>query len=122
MFFQENIESLARANDNFRKVVHTGSYSQVVLMNVPVGEEIGEETHEVDQILFFVEGEGEAIMDGETRLVEEGDLVFVPAGTRHNFRNTGTSDWKLYTIYSPPEHPENTIHKTKAEAELEEDY
>lgn len=116
--FHENIAYMAGENTNFRQVVYTGEYSQMVLMSLRPGEEIGEEVHEmVDQILFFAEGEGEAIVSGETKEVEAGDAVFVPAGTKHNFKNTGSEDLKIYTIYSPPNHPEGTVHKTKAEAE-----
>jgi mannose-6-phosphate isomerase-like protein (cupin superfamily) len=120
MAFHENIEQLALENDNFRKVVCTGEYAQVVLMSLQPGEEIGEETHDVDQMLCFVEGEGEAILEGRVSAVHEKDLVFVPAGTKHNFRNTSTDGWKLYSIYAPPEHPEGTIHRTKEDADAEE--
>ena len=118
MAFQTNLKELAKENIFFRKVVYTGKYSQLVLMSIPVGGEIGEETHPtVDQILFFVEGEGEAILEGKASPVEEHGVVFVPAGTLHNFKNTGDEDLKLYTVYSPPQHPDGTVHKTKEEAE-----
>ncbi len=119
--FHENIKKLARENDNYRKVVYTGDVSQVVLMNLLPGEEIGMETHPVtDQILFLVEGEGEAIVKGETSIFKESDIVFVPAGTPHNFKNTGDKPLKLYTIYSPPVHRDGLVVKTKDEA-LEEE-
>lgn len=118
MAFQANIENLAKENNFFRKVVYTGKHSQLVLMSIDVGSEIGEEVHpNVDQILFFVEGKGEAILDSKSSPVEEGDVVFVPAGTLHNFKNTGDKPLKLYTVYSPPQHPDGTIHRTKKEAE-----
>ena len=121
MSFQANIKSLDKENALFRKVIYTGKYIQLVLMSIPMGEEIGEETHEtVDQILFFVKGEGEAIIKGESKPIGKGDAVFVPAGTLHNFKNTGEDDLKLYTVYSPPNHPDGTIHKTKEEAEAAE--
>lgn len=121
MFFQANIRNLAKENKFFRKVVYTGKYVQLVLMNIPAGGEIGEETHEtVDQIFYFVEGKGEAILNGESKPVEEGDVVFVPAGTLHNFKNKGEGDWKLYTTYSPPNHPDGTVHETKEEADAAE--
>ena len=102
-------------------MLHTGEHSQIVAMSIPVGGDIGEEVHpNTDQMLFFVDGEGEAILDGETRKVEEHDVVFVPAGTRHNFKNTGDEDLKLFTVYAPPEHPDGTIHKTKEEAQKAE--
>ena len=118
----ENIKRLTKENDNFRKVIYTGEWSQLVLMSIPVGEEIGEETHRgTDQILVLIEGEGEAILNGKASKFEKRDIVFVPAGTRHNFKNTGDEDLKLYTVYAPPAHAEGTVHKTKAEAEKEEE-
>ena len=88
----------------------------------PAGEEIGEETHQGDQILFFVEGEGEAILEGESSPVSSGDYVFVPAGTLHNFVNTGSEPLRLLTTYAPPEHPHGTVHRTKAEADAAEEH
>lgn len=116
--YAEDIKKLTKENTNFRKVLHTGLHSQIVAMNIPVGEDIGEEVHErVDQILYFVDGNGEAILNGEVRTVAEHDIVFVPAGTTHNFKNMGDKDLKLFTIYSPPEHLDGTIHATKADAQ-----
>ena len=113
-----DIRRLALENDDFRREVTTGPHSQVVLMSVAPGSEIGDEVHEdVDQVLVFVEGTGEAVLDGDTSGVGPGDLVFVPAGTRHNFLNRGDGALKLYTVYSPPEHPEGTVHHTKEEAD-----
>lgn len=120
--YATDIKKLTEENTNFRTVLHTGQHSQIVAMSIPVGGDIGEETHEdTDQMLFFVDGEGEAILSGETRKVEEHDVVFVPAGTTHNFKNVGDEDLKLFTVYAPPEHPDGTVHKTKAEAEAAED-
>jgi mannose-6-phosphate isomerase-like protein (cupin superfamily) len=119
--FLDDITARARANDDFRRVVATGEHGQVVLMTIPTGGEIGEEVHDhVDQVLAFVEGRGEAILDGETGPVGPGSLVFVPAGTRHNFRNTGDSPLRLWTVYAPPEHPDGIVHHTKAEADAAE--
>ncbi len=116
-----DIRRLARENEDFRREVMTGPHSQVVLMSVAPGSEIGEEVHDdVDQVLVFVEGTGEAVLEGQSSGVEPGDLVFVPAGTRHNFVNRGDTALKLYTIYSPPEHPAGTIHHTKEEADASE--
>jgi mannose-6-phosphate isomerase-like protein (cupin superfamily) len=116
-----DILRLAAGNGSFRREVLTGPKAQVVLMSVPPGGEIGEEVHEdVDQVLVFVEGEGEAILAGESSPVSPGRLVLVPAGTRHNFVNRGSDDLKLYTIYAPPEHPPGTVHETKAEADAAE--
>jgi mannose-6-phosphate isomerase-like protein (cupin superfamily) len=90
-------------------------------MNIPPGGEIGEETHEgVDQVLVFIDGEGAAMLDGERSAVGPGRLVLVPAGTRHNFINTGSSDLRLYTVYAPPEHAAGTVHRTKADADADE--
>ncbi len=117
---QGNYEALARANENFRQVLETGEHAQLVVMTLVPGEEIGEETHEGDQILFFVEGEGEAILEGESSAVRAGDYVFVPAGTLHNFVNRGSEPLRLLTTYAPPEHPHGTVHRTKAEADAAE--
>ena len=117
MAFNEDIVSRAKANSYFREVLSTGPNSQVVVMSIPPGGDIGSEVHpDVDQVLVFVQGEGEAILDGEKSVVSVDRLVHVPAGTRHNFVNTGKTDLRLYTIYAPPEHAPGTIHKTKAEA------
>lgn len=111
-----DILDLARRNDFFRKEVHTGEHSQLVLMSLKPGEEIGEEVHDVDQILYFVTGEGSAVLNGEESKVKTGSLVVVPAGTRHNFTNVGREVLKLFTVYAPPEEKPGTIHRTKAEA------
>jgi mannose-6-phosphate isomerase-like protein (cupin superfamily) len=116
-----DIQRQARDNDDFRREVMTGPHSQVVLMSVEPGGEIGEEVHDdVDQVLVFVDGTGEAVLGGDSRSVEPGDLVFVPAGTRHNFVNRGDTALKLYTVYSPPEHAAGTVHHTKEEADAAE--
>jgi mannose-6-phosphate isomerase-like protein (cupin superfamily) len=118
MAFNQDIVKLAKANVYFREVLATGPNSQVVVMSIPPGGEIGSEVHpDVDQVLVFVQGEGQAILDGEKSAVSVDRLVHVPAGTRHNFVNTGQTDLRLYTIYAPPEHAPGTIHKTKAEAD-----
>lgn len=121
--FNENLLKITKENTNFRKVLYTGPKSQLVVMNIPPGEDIGEETHETtDQILFVVAGEGEAILNEESQKVRAGDAVFVSAGTKHNFKNIGNSDLKLYTVYSPPAHKDGTVHPTKKEADVEEHY
>ena len=118
MPFNEDIVKRAKANSYFREVLATGPHSQVVVMSIPPGGDIGEEVHDdVDQTLVFVGGEGQAILDGEKSAVAVDRLVQVPAGMRHNFVNTGKVDLRLYTIYAPPEHKPGTIHKTKAEAD-----
>lgn len=118
--FEVDIKKAAKENEDFRRVLYAGENSQLVLMSIVVGEDIGEEVHHVDQILFFVDGQGEAILNGDSRSVEEHDVVFVPSGTKHNFKNTGDEPLKLFTVYAPPQHPDGTVHKTKAEAESAE--
>lgn len=112
-----------RQNEAFRDEVITGQESQLVLMTIQPGDEIGAEVHgDHDQILVFVEGEGQAIIDDETLDVKANDLVFVHAGVKHNFINTGSKPLKLYTVYAPPEHSAGTRHETKAEADAAEDH
>ncbi|MCA1777567.1 MAG: cupin domain-containing protein [Loktanella sp.] len=116
------VVDLARENDEFRKVIWTGDNTQLVLMAIPEGGEIGGEVHEGhDQLLYFVAGTGVAkIGDAETE-IGDGDVSIVPSGTFHNFRNTGSGMLKLFTTYSPPEHPPGTEHATKAEADANPD-
>jgi mannose-6-phosphate isomerase-like protein (cupin superfamily) len=121
MALNKDIVTLVKQNRWFREVVMTGPRAQVVVMNIPPGGEIGEEVHDaVDQVLVFVDGEGSAIIEGERTAVGPGRLVLVPAGTRHNFINTGPQDLRLYTVYTPPQHAQGTIHRTKAEADADE--
>ena len=117
-----NIEDLTLKNSYFRQVLYTGKHAQLVLMSLKAKEEIGMEVHEtVDQFFRFEKGEGKVIIDAEEFVVGDGDSVIVPAGSKHNVVNTSDSeDLKLYTIYSPPNHPDGTIHKTKEEADLAE--
>lgn len=123
-FYSAEVERLARENENFRQVLYTAERSQLVLMSLKAGEEIGEEVHEgIDQVLAFVQGEGEAVIEGVRSPVRAGSVFVVPSGTRHNFIAAGGSSLKLYTVYSPPEHPDGTVHKTKEEAdEYERDH
>jgi mannose-6-phosphate isomerase-like protein (cupin superfamily) len=115
------IATIAEKNPDFRRVLWTGEHTQLVIMTIPPGGEIGEEVHEVDQILTFVSGVGRAEVGGKTRNVAQGDLVVVPAGKRHNFTNDGPNPLVLYTVYGPPEHADGAVHKTKEEADrLEE--
>jgi mannose-6-phosphate isomerase-like protein (cupin superfamily) len=121
MAFNVDIVATARANTYFRQILSTGANAQVVVMSIPPGGEIGEETHaDVDQVLAFVDGEGLAILEGAESPVGPDRLVHVPAGTRHNFINTGPGDLRLYTVYAPPQHAPGTIHATKAEADADE--
>jgi mannose-6-phosphate isomerase-like protein (cupin superfamily) len=116
------IATVAEQNPDFRRVLWTGEHSQLVVMTIPPDGEIGEEVHpDTDQILTFVSGVGEARIEDEKKPVAQGDLVCVPAGTRHNFVNTGPNPLVLYTVYGPPEHATNAVHKTKEEAEEAEE-
>lgn len=120
--YTEDIKHKTKANTNFRTVLHTGAHSQIVAMSIPVGEDIGMEVHPTtDQMLFIVDGKAEAILDGESRVLEEHDVVFVPAGTNHDIKNIDDEDLKLFTVYAPPQHPDGTIHKTKADAQRAEE-
>lgn len=116
-----HIEADTLANNNFRQVIFTGQHSQLVLMSLKPGEEIGMEVHpQVDQFFRFEAGQGKVVVDGEEFAVADGDAVVVPAGSQHNVINTGEEDLKLYTIYSPANHPDGTVHRTKAEADAAE--
>ena len=116
--YTEDVLRLARENENFRQVLYTTELSQLVLMSLKPGEEIGEEVHDgIDQVLAFADGEGEAVIEGNHSPVRAGSVVVVPGGTRHNFVNTGSVPLKLFTVYTPPEHPDGTVHRTKEEAE-----
>ena len=113
----KNVEQSALENNNFRRVLFTNKHSQVVLMSLPPGEDIGLEVHDDgDQVLVFVKGAGKAIVGAETHDISAGDMFAVPAGMEHDFINTGTEDMKLFTVYSPPEHPDGVVHATKADA------
>ncbi len=115
------IADIAKENPDFRKVLWTGKHSQIVIMTVPAGGEIGDEVHpNTDQILTFLSGSGEADLSGETHPIEAGDQCAVPAGTQHNFRNTGDEPLVLYTTYSPPEHAADGTYATKEEADRAE--
>ena len=115
------IVDLARKNDEFRKVLWTGDKTQLVLMAIPEGGEIGGEVHEGhDQLLYFVAGSGLAKIGETESEVSDGDVSIVPSGAFHNFRNTGSGMLKLFTTYSPPEHELGTEHATKAEAEADD--
>ncbi|MGD0273332.1 MAG: cupin domain-containing protein [Gaiellaceae bacterium] len=119
-----NIEELTLANNDFRRVLYTGRYSQLVLMSLRPSEEIGTETHDgVDQFFRFEQGSGTVVIDGLERSVGDGDAAIVPAGAEHNVINTSSSEpLKLYTIYSPPEHRDGIVRATKEEAESEEEH
>lgn len=112
-----HLEEDVKQNSNFRKVLYTGHYSQLVLMSLLPGEEIGEEIHpENDQFFRFDQGTGKVIIDGNEYEVKDGDAVLVPAGAKHNVINTGSEPLRFYTIYSPPHHKDAIVRETKKEA------
>lgn len=113
----DNIEQATLNNADFRRVLYTGRYSQLVLMSLKPGEEIGSEVHpDVDQFFRFDEGLGRVVIDGVAHEVRDGFGVVVPAGAEHNVINTGTVELKLYTLYSPPKHQDGTLRVTKEDA------
>ncbi len=118
------LEKETERNSDFRRVMYTGKYSQLVLMSLKPGEEIGEETHrDVDQFFRFEKGEGKVIIDGAEHRVKNGDGVIVPAGARHNVVNVSKRmTLRLYTIYSPPEHQDGVVRHTKSEAMASEEH
>jgi len=122
--YATNLEQETRKNSDFRRVLYTGKNSQLVLMSLKPGEEIGSEVHEhIDQFFRFEAGEGEVHIDGVKHKVKDGDCAIVPAGSQHNVVNTGKKELKLYTIYSPPEHIDKTVRHTKKDAEeMPEEY
>lgn len=113
-----NIEAKSNENEHFREVLFTSERIQLVVMALQPGEEIGTETHkDVDQFIRIEAGNGKAILDGEETDLADGSVIVIPAGTTHNLLNSSDSTpLKLYTLYSPPEHPAGTINKDKAEA------
>lgn len=116
-----NIETLTLENENFRKVLYTATNSQLVLMSLKPGEEIGEEVHELDQFIRIESGDGTAILDGIKHDLRDGIAVVIPAGTRHNVINASADKpLKLYTLYSPPNHKDGVLHTTKLDAETDE--
>ena len=115
--FIDNIEEKTEQNNFFRQVLYTGKHTQLVVMSLLPGEEIGMEVHpQVDQFFRIEEGRAKVIIDGEEHEVYEEFAIIVPAGSQHNVINTGSNPLKLYTLYSPPNHPDGTIHRTRAEA------
>lgn len=121
--FKENIEKLTVENTDFRRVLYTSKHSQIVLMSLKPGEEIGMETHpDNDQFFRFDAGMGKVFIDGNEYDIKDGDAVIVPAGAEHNVVNSSeTEDLKLYTLYMPPHHKDGIVRSTKAEAEASEE-
>lgn len=121
--FIGDIEDRTAANGDFRRVAYTGSHLQLVLMTLQPGEDIGEETHaDTDQFFRVEAGRGEVVLDGRTTRIEDGTAILVPAGARHNVRNTGDAPLRLYTLYGPPHHEDGTVQHTKAEAEQSKEH
>ena len=116
--FQTNIVQATADNTDYRRVLFTGENSQLVVMSIPPGGDVGQETHKhVEQTLYFQSGTGEAILDGKTTPVGPGDVVVVTPGTQHNFVNTGKVPLKITTTYAPPNHIAGTVEQTKADAD-----
>lgn len=120
--YVKNIEQETLENNNFRKVLFTAKNSQLVVMNIKTGEDIGEEVHSVDQFLRIEQGSGKTILNGVETTISDGFAILVPAGVKHNIINTGETEMKLYTIYSPPNHKDGTVHKTKPTSESDEEH
>jgi mannose-6-phosphate isomerase-like protein (cupin superfamily) len=117
-----DIEKLTEANHNFRQVLYTGSHLQLVLMALEPGQSIGVETHATHDQFFRIEmGKGAVLIDGATHNVKDGDCVIVPAGAEHDLTNTGDEPLRLYTLYGPPEHLDQLVQSTKAEADASEE-
>ena len=120
--FKSDIEKDTLENNNFRKVLYSGKHLQLVLMSLKVGEEIGEEIHhDNDQFFRFESGTGKCIIDGNNYKVTNGDIIIIPAGAKHNVINiNGTTELKMYTIYSPPHHKDGILRITKQDAKNNE--
>ena len=113
-----NIEQDTLDNDDYRRVLYTGRHTQLVLMTIQPGGEIGKERHEGhDQFIRIESGTGVALLDGKQHELSDGVALVIPSGASHNVTNTSTTEpLRLYTLYSPPEHPDGTVHRTKADA------
>lgn len=118
----QNIEDIANKNQDFRQVLYTAGNVQLVVMSLKPKEEIGMEIHELDQFFRVEEGSGEALLDGVSTAIRAGFAVLVPAGTNHNIINTGNVPLKLYTLYAPPNHRDQIVHHTRAEAEKDNEH
>jgi mannose-6-phosphate isomerase-like protein (cupin superfamily) len=120
--YVQDIEGVAVRNELFRQVLYTAKNCQLVVMALKPKEEIGAEVHHLDQFFRVEEGTGEAVLDGVRSAIKPGFAVLVPAGTNHNIVNTGTVPMKLYTIYSPPNHRDGVVHRTRADAEADTEH
>ena len=120
--YLQDIEGIATKNTDFRRVLYTTKQSQLVLMALKPGEEIGAEVHKSDQFFRVEAGTGEAVLDGVRTVISVGFAVIVPAGTNHNIINTGSVPMKLYTLYAPPNHRDGVVHHTRADAEKDNEH
>lgn len=120
--YTTNIEQLSLDNDNFRKVIYTDKNSQLVLMSLLPGEDIGEEVHDVDQFFRVEKGSGSAVLNDISHDITDGSAIVIPAGTKHNIINGTSGPMKLYTLYMPPHHQDGVVHATKAEAEASKEH
>ena len=118
--YSTNIERATEENEDFRHVLYTGEHTQLVLMTLQPGEDIGRETHpDVDQFIRIESGTATAVLDGEEIGLDDGDVLVIPAGAEHNVTNTADdTPLRLYTLYSPPEHPDGTVQATKPQEEV----
>lgn len=117
--FVADIEERTEANRDFRRVLYTGPHMQLVVMSLEPGEDIGEEVHEdTDQFIRVEEGSGEVVIDSSATPIQAATGIVIPAGAKHNVRNTGDKPMKLYTLYAPPHHEDGTVHRTKAAADV----
>ncbi len=114
--YTDNIEAVSINNQSFRKVIYTAKYSQLVVMSLKPGEEIGMEVHEVDQFIKIESGEGTAVLDGVEYDIADGSAIIISAGSKHDIVNNSNRDMKLYTVYSPPEHRDGVEHESKEDA------
>ena len=120
--FLINIEKATLENKDFRRVLYTAKHSQLVLMCLKPGEEIGEEKHELDQFIRIEAGMGKVILDGVSQNIAADQAIIIPEGAMHNIVNTGAAELKLYTIYSPPEHLDAIVHATKEAAQADDEH
>jgi mannose-6-phosphate isomerase-like protein (cupin superfamily) len=118
-----NIEKITEKNSNFRQVLYTAKHSQLVVMSLKPGEDIGEEVHDLDQFIRIEEGEGKAVLDGVEHPIKDGSAIVIPEGTKHNVINTSDDEeMKLYSLYSPPHHRNGVAHISKEEAMADDEH
>lgn len=121
--FVTNIEKETLGNEDFRRVLYTAENSQLVVMCIAPNDDIGEEVHDVDQFIRIEKGEGQSVLNDVERDLTDGSVIVIPAGVKHNIKNTSaTEPMKLYTLYSPPHHEDGVVHHTKAEAEKDNEH